>query len=643
MATDRLNSTITRRSLLRGAAFGAVPAMALGMGALGTADAMAETSEGIVVTNLGGTGVVTLDNDQATGYQAIFDVVVVGAGGAGLCAALQAAQDGASVALIEAAANYFGSDTSLSDAQVYAFNSSIQKAAGIPEESLENAMAYLEACGEGYQNNELLEVLYEQSGPLVDWLLEAGVVLVPEKMNFSGPEEAYADVAEPVMHGHLTQNTTGRDLTDPLYASCVEAGVEFIFGTRAERLITDPDGRVVGVVTAKGAFRANRGVVLGTSGFSKNQTLVKAFVPTLRGASSGPYSQGDGIVMGASVGAALGNMWLVAPKNSVAAPAQGVFLNAPTINWRLPNFEVNLSGERFHDEGAFYGTKVDRIEAQEGHTAWAIFDQATADMWCDLGATPHMSRGFELEVAEGWIKKADTIEELAEQIDVDPSTLAQTWEHYNEMAEKGVDEDFGRTYNLKPIDQAPYYALQIIPGGSETAGGLVINGNAEVLNWAGDVIPGLYAGGSTTSGWTGMVYPGSGTAITNALLFGRIGGANAAAQEGSTYEGKLADDAGSYKDVEEKTYDLGPNEYVGVGSGMGGDVAVKVTVEGGKLVAVEVIQNAETPGIGSKAVNAMPDRILEAQSTDVDDISGATISSRAIKAAVDEALEQAGL
>lgn len=639
-----MSTIISRRDVLKGAALGAGITTIASLGMPGSRQAFAESANGVVLGSAGGTGVVTLDNDQACGYQAMFDVVVVGAGGAGLTAALQAAQNNASVAVIEAAPNYFGSDTSLSDAQVYGYNTSVQKEAGIEEESLENAMAYLRAVGEGYQNDELCQVLYDQSASLVDWLINAGVEFFPEKMNFSGPEEAYADEAEPVMHGHLTANTTGRDLTDPLFEACTNAGVEFIYNTRGTRLITDPDGRVVGVVTDKGNFRASKGVVLATSGFSKNQQLINAFVPELRGASSGPHSQGDGIVMGASVGAALGNMWLVAPKNSVASPAQGIFLNAPTINWRLANFEVNTSAERFHDEGAFYGTKVDDIEAQDQHFCWAIFDQATADEWCDLGATPHMSRDFDLEAQEGWIYKADTVEGLAEQIDLDPEALAATQQRYNEMASSGVDEDFGRTYNLRPIDQAPFYALKVIPGGSETAGGLVINGDAEVLNWSGDVIPGLYAGGSTTCGWAGKVYPGSGVAITNALLFGRIAGANAAAEQGSNYEGKLAPDAGSYKDVEPKAYDLAEGEYVGTGSGMGGDVDVKIAVENDAIISIEVLANAETPGIGSKAVNALPDEILVAQGVEnVDDISGATISSRAIKAAVADAMEQAGL
>ena len=211
------------------------------------------------------------------------------------------------------------------------------------------------------------------------------------------------------------------------------------------------------------------------------------------------------------------------------------------------------------------------------------------------------------------------------------------------MAEAGLDEDFGRTFELEPLATPPYYASKGVGCTSDTAGGLKINTEAEVLNWDDEPIPGLYAAGSTTGGWRGDTYQGCGTSISMACIFGRHAGHNAAADAGSAYEGKLAADAGAYLNEEQLEVELASNQYLGSDMGMGGTITVRVTVDGDKLADVEIVQADETVGIGSRAVEELPAAILEAQTWDVDAVAGATVSSTAIKNAVKQCMEQAGL
>ncbi len=178
---------------------------------------------------------------------------------------------------------------------------------------------------------------------------------------------------------------------------------------------------------------------------------------------------------------------------------------------------------------------------------------------------------------------------------------------------------------------------------SDTAGGLKINVEAEVLDWDDKPIPGLYAAGSTTGGWRGDTYQGCGTSISMTCIFGRRAGRNAAADAGSAYEGKLASDAGAYLQEEELQVELAENQYLGSDMGMGGTITVRVTIDGEKLTDVEIVGSDETVGIGTRAVEELPAAILEAQAWDVDAVAGATVSSTAIKNAVKQCMEQAGL
>ena len=634
--------TTTRRNFVRSAALGAGTVAATGL-TFGQAKAFAEDESGIVLANTGTSYNVSLRNDQSEKYQAIFDVLVIGAGGGGMSAALEAARAGAKVGVLEAMPNYYEANTSLCAGMAWGWNSKLQLDSGLPELTREECLAYLETCGGGHEDPAMSEVFVDEADAQIEWLEDLGVVFPPELLTIFGAEYNFADLFEPRPHTHTCEQQSGRGFTDALYNGCLEAGVEFIFDAAATNLITDPAGRVVGAVTAKGNFRGNKGVVIASSGYSKNQDLVDGFIPDLVGSCAGSHSVGDGIVMGAAIGAKLDNMWCMQAFSVGTLLKSGIAICNLVSAVNHINLEVGTDGLRHYDEGMYYEDKYYAVNDQPDHVMWSIWDQAMADQGASAMFAPPCSDGCEAEIADGIVIKADTIEELAEGMGVDPATLAETFNRYNEMAAAGVDEDFGRTTNLAPVEVAPFYAAKIVPVTCDSAGGLVVNTNSEVLNWSNEVIPGLYAAGSTTAGWRGDVYPGCGTAITIAIIFGRHAGANAAAQEGSAYEGQLADDAGAYAAEEETAVETAENEFVGSAMGMGGDVVVKIAVEDGALVSVEIVEQNETEGIGSRAVEELPAAILEAQTYDVEAVGGATVTSDAIKAAVQDAMAQAGL
>ncbi|MDO4548102.1 MAG: FAD-dependent oxidoreductase [Clostridia bacterium] len=636
-----MEKNLSRRSFLKGTVASAAGLMAanfLGSGAIGES----AEPDGVVLKNLGGTGVVTLTNDAVTQYDGIYDVVVVGAGGAGMSAAFEAANAGASVLVLEHEPGILQSNTALCGGVVMGCLSSVQKAAGV-EDDVDEFRKYLSAVGEGYEDPDMMDVWARESGGTVDWLIEQGVNFPTEKLYMSGNEPNYEHITKAVPRGCITAEDSGSSICQALYDRTVEMGVEYRFNVTASRLITDPDGRVVGVLTNKGIYRGNKAVILCTAGFSRNQQWIKSFKPDLAtgGSFGSSYQQGDGIKMGMAVGAQIGNMWITQADTIGTQLTEEMCPCMVIAIWKLPCIFVSQDGRRHMAEDLYYEYQCGEIAAQEGGYVWSIWDQSITDMGSSVITVPACSDGCEDEIANGTIFRADTIAELAVQLNIDPAVLEETVNHYNEMMRNGVDEDFGRASGLGEVVKAPFYAAKTVPATCDTAGGLITNTDGQVKNQWGDIIPGLYAAGSTTSGWRGKLYPGSGTAVSVAVTFGRRAGRLAASEAGSAYMGTLSDNP--YAEDEVAAVETADNEFIGTGNGMGGAVRVKVTVNDGRMTNIEIIEQKETPGISDNALTSLPEAILQAQSVDIDGVSGSTITSNAIKEAVADAMRQAGL
>lgn len=346
----------------------------------------------------------------------------------------------------------------------------------------------------------------------------------------------------------------GQALIGALFLAVLDREIPVEFEKRARKLVKDGD-RVVGVVAedANGKdfrVRARRGVVIATGGFEWNEKLVQTF---LRGPLTGPVSvpenEGDGLLMAMDAGAQLGNMqhafWQQSvleyePKHRDAKPN---YMLGSDERARPGAILVNRTGKRFVNEAANYNAMGKALHAFDAGTHsyanlpyWLILDQRYKDKYPTFTSPPGSP-------IPPYMMQADTLEDLARMAGIDPEGLASTVGRFNEMVRNGHDDDFNRgdnTYDnfymwgdpefeppyrtLGPIDRAPYYAVKMESGALGTAGGPKTNDNAQVLDWEGNPIPGLYAAGNAMAAVLGEAYGGAGGTLGPGLTFGYIAG-----------------------------------------------------------------------------------------------------------------------
>ncbi|WP_459662484.1 FAD-binding protein [Novosphingobium sp. 11B] len=346
----------------------------------------------------------------------------------------------------------------------------------------------------------------------------------------------------------------GQALAGSLFLAVIDRGIPVEFEKRARKLVKDGD-RVIGVVAedANGRdyrVRARRGVVIATGGFEWNETLVKTF---LRGPLTGPVSvpenEGDGLLMAIEAGAQLGNMqhafWQQSvlefqPQHRAAKPN---YLLGSDERARPGAILVNRAGKRFVNEAANYNAMGKALHAFDAGTHayanlpyWLIIDQRYRSKYQTFNTPPGGP-------VPSFMMQADTLEELAEKAGIDPQGLAATVTRFNDLVRKGHDDDFNRgdnTYDnfymwgdaefeppyrtLGVIDQGPFFAVKMEAGALGTAGGPKTNADAQVLDWSGNPIQGLYAAGNVMSAVLGEAYGGAGGTLGPGMTFGYIAG-----------------------------------------------------------------------------------------------------------------------
>jgi 3-oxo-5alpha-steroid 4-dehydrogenase len=459
------------------------------------------------------------------------DVLVIGSGAAGVCAAIEARQAGAEVLLIESLSR-FGGASAMSGGVVYAGGgTALQKALKI-EDSVEQMYRFITLVGTIHPPLDKIQVYCEESVAHFDWLVAQGVPYTEkfssskelpmgdESLYFSGTELAWParDMATPAARGHVPGvpgMTGGRRLMEALLPKAEALGVSLRARVPAGRLITESDGRIAGVmVTIDGESRAiqvRRGVVLACGGFIHNREMLKQYAPHLYDCSV-PWGNagdlGDGINMGIAVGAAALRMhegFAIAP----IYPPENV----------LSAIVVNASGQRFISEESYYGVLGDAIAYHQQGRAWLITDQKSS--------YPAHQDSF-LPVAEG-----NSIAELAAQLDFPKGALQHTVGYYNQHAANGEDPLFRKSRtHLRPLQGPPYKAWDLsvtkafFP--AHTFGGLRTTVDGAVLGSFGDAIPGLYAAGRNTAGIPTAPYIASGLSVGDCTFFGRRAGRAAA-------------------------------------------------------------------------------------------------------------------
>lgn len=448
------------------------------------------------------------------------DVVVIGAGGAGLAAAVSAHQNGAEVIVLEKMPKV-GGNTIISGAAYNAVDPKRQQLQGI-EDSVDKHFQQTYEGGDKLGKPELIRILVENAYPALEWLESMGMEFTDEVFTVLGGlwPRAHKPV-EPLGTGYIKT-----------YMNYIDnnSGIEVLLNTRATELIKEND-RVVGVKaeTPEGNLivRARNGVVLATGGFSANVEMREEYNkiwPSLKNlkTTNHPGATGDGIAMAKAVGANLIDMEQI-QLLPMGDPETGSL--SGNIEQAVENrIFVNKQGKRFVDEGARRDVMTQALFEQEDAFMWVILDSKnypTGDVKNNFNET------IDELVAAGRAYKADTLEDLAKQIGVDPDNLVEAVNKFNEAVETGGPDEFGRTLFQWKIDTPPFYAGARVPTVHHTMGGVEINEKAQVLNVNGNVIPGLYAAGEVTGGIHGSNRLG-GNALADITVFGRIAGENAA-------------------------------------------------------------------------------------------------------------------
>ena len=470
----------------------------------------------------------------------IADVVVVGSGIAGLTAAVSAAEAGARTVLLEKSPTF--NNRGLHNA---AIASRLQKKAGIIVDRDQIIYTIMEFAA--YRSNQRLVKLWaENCDKVIDWLTDMAeaakieVILDPTTKPWYFPNY-------PIIHVFLPkhQETLAQMLQDNAQA----LGVNIRFETPAVRLLREGKGRVNGVIaqTPMGdyvQFNATKAVVLCTGDYGNDRQMVEKYcvpaVVDLKVVYEPSVNTGDGHKMAMWVGAAIDD-----PPHCAMIWDFAHFSHTGLFNLaRQPWLYVNVHGERFMNEDLPYGYECNQMLQQPDRLAWAVWDAKYDQEWpkmksqcCkNMGPPTYLWSPQQLTEAleQGNVLRAQTIEELAQKMDVPIETLASTGARYNELARNGRDSDFGKHPDrLTTIEKPPFYACNMEVRRMVILSGLKINTRLQVLDTERNVIPGLYAAGNVSGSFFGNVYPTTVPGLTHsrAWTFGRLAGLNAAADK----------------------------------------------------------------------------------------------------------------
>lgn len=554
------------------------------------------------------------------------DIVVIGAGGAGMTAAIQAVQDGATDVVVLEKMPITGGNTTRSTGGLNAAGTKYQEAEGI-EDSVELFVEDTMKGGKELNDRALVTEMAENSKDAVDWVNEIGGDLSVVGM--------FAGASVKRIHRPTDTSAVGPMLVKALNAKIDQLGIPVLLETEAKEILLDSSGAVCGVAADQGGKELVidcTAVVLATGGFGGNEDMVVEYKPDLAGFGSTNHSgaTGDGINMAKKVGAAFVDMEQIQTHPTVNPKTQTMYTEGVRGNGAIL---VNKEGKRFVNELETRDVVSAAILKQTDKECYLLFDQAVRD---SLAA-------IETYINAGIVTEADTPEELGEALGIDGAVLAETLDTYGSYQAEGTDADFGRESMELPLNQPKYYAALCAPAIHHTMGGVKINVDTEVLKENGDVIPGLFAAGEVTGGVHGGNRLG-GNAVTDIVVFGRVAGSAAekyVLDNGGNTEAEIKAESGGESVAPAVQGDYQDGVYEGTGKGNNGEIKVEVTVEGGNIVSIVLKEHSETQGIYEAAKKGVIGEIIKNQTTEVDAVTGATNSSKGIKEAVADALSGA--
>lgn len=443
------------------------------------------------------------------------ELLVIGGGLAGFAAALQAAEAGADVILLEKMPATGGSSAMSGGCLAFA-GTDLQAAEGISD-SAELLKQDLLEVGQHENDPELVQTYVDNQLETYEWLKKQGVAFSPIIEASSGQSVPRVHTVDPA------------DTVRLLQTRCRESGkVRVLTNTRALRLLRDGDAAPINGATASGpdgeiTINASRGVLLASGGFGRNAQLVHQFAPHYDNAVfvCGDGNVGDGLAMARKLGADVRDMIYI--KGTYGKHPVDTTNHHSCLAVYKGAIAVNEDGKRFVDESISYKLLGDAVMAQPWHTSFQIFDQPIFESGDDRVRI----LDFERRLEEGLIIKAETLEGLAQKIEVPYDTLKATVDRYNTFCDNGNDEEFGRkklVHNhgeLRRIDTGPFYAYPSTAAVFGTYCGLRVSPTLQILDVYGDAIPGLYGAGEVIGGFHGGAYM-TGSALGKAVVLGRV-------------------------------------------------------------------------------------------------------------------------
>jgi flavocytochrome c len=446
-------------------------------------------------------------------------LLIVGAGAAGLCAALAAKEAGIDPLVIERDAVPAGS-TALSAGLVPAAGTRFQRAKGIAD-SPELFAADIQRKAKGEADQSIVETVARGAGPMIEWLADRHGLPFDVVDNFNYPGHSAMR-----MHGLPTR--AGSEFIDRLRSAAEASDISIIIEAVADTLFAEPDGRIRGVEVARGDGTRERigcdALILACNGYGGNPQLVRRFIPEMANALyfGHPGNRGDAVIWGAALGAQLSHLGAYQGHGSVATPHNIL------ISWAVimqGGIQINSEGRRFCDESRGYSEQAEDVLRQPGRIAWNLFDARIAEV-------ARQFEDFRNAERTGAILTGGSIVEIAAAMHVPAAAFAAEWGDAEALKAKGGQDRYGRQFTPDQRCEPPFHAVKVTGALFHTQGGLAINSAARVKRKDGTLFPNLFAAGGAAAGVSGSTAAGylSGNGLLTATVLGRLAGQATAAQ-----------------------------------------------------------------------------------------------------------------
>ena len=557
-----------------------------------------------------------------------FDIVIVGAGGAGLAAAVEAHEQGADNILVLEKMSFAGGSTTMAFGGFNCTNSRFMDEQG-KEETPVMLVDKIVKNGAGFADVDMAGIIAMETPKVIEWL---------DGFGSEWGKIRYAD-----LHCPTDGTIPGVELVKVLKEQAEKNGIEIRYNSPAVDLIADESGRVSGVQVkdANGEYTIDaQAVILATGGFESNPEMIAKYDnPGLAHIHLAPSqgNMGDGIVMAEKLGAELRNMDLI--QLSCAVAPFSIQMQLPIKNNGV--VFINKEGKRFTNE--YSEASSDRritedILKQTDAECFGVYNETIYQTFMAIEEKDFFDEYRMTGIDNsGTVVKADTLEELAEKLGVDQETFLATM---NGLKTDNIGNEevvkLAETYK-----SGPYYAVTLTPGVMDTLGGVLADTTGRVINKEGKPIKGLYTAGEVIGNVQGAYYS---VGLGEAVVFGRVSARNAIEyikdRQGLTEHVPFDRGTPQENNAETAKGNFTDGTFTGEGQGNNGPIKVEVTVKDGSITEIQVLEQAETPNIYAGAEEQFIPELIKTQNLEIDAVAGATNSSNGLREAVKNALKQ---